>query len=480
MTSSAPCPVVPSETLVFESDWLASRPYFYNLRNGRSSHSIDEVIDLADAEFDPEGLNDFLDFGYSVFERTPIRDVHMLRYSSRLYAGPAGLRVECLDDPAEAWLGRETTVDEVLEAASAGIDAAVQDSTAEVVVPTSAGLDSRFINALLRDRDRVRTFTYGINDHPERSFEVVKARELAKRLGVRWELVPLGEFHRYFDEWDALFGVSVQAHGMYQMEFYRTVCARVDAGSVLLSGMGGDWFAGSDESLGRRARIDSVDDVYSAFCWGGLVADSRRSRFASERTGAMRLLEGQPRIRGEQPPRTLAMVRLRMALLSYLLTVPASFGLEARAPLTDIEVAMRMLMLPTGQRDDRLWMRGFFAREGLDLESAALELDYHNTLNFRGMRTVPLQPLDQVLLSELVEPEYVRWINRWVGPVGLSSEALWRLGWVPGFRRAVEALKPTGLQSRRIAAYGAYLTLKPLEAFLRRRERARCGEDGTA
>ena len=170
--------------LVYESDWLASHPFFYNLRTGRASHNINHVIDLADLEFDPEGFNDYLDFGFSVFERTPLRDVRMLRYSSRLLSGPDGLRVEYLDDPAWAWLERESTVDEVLELASAKVnEAAAGDG--EIVVPTSGGFDSRLIDVLLTDRRRIRAFSFGTSDDPARSVEVVKAAELARRLGLR-------------------------------------------------------------------------------------------------------------------------------------------------------------------------------------------------------------------------------------------------------------------------------------------------------
>jgi hypothetical protein len=170
-----------TETLVYESDWLASRPLFYNVRNGRASHAINDVIDLADIEFDPEGFNDYLDFGYCVFERTPLRDVRMLRFSSRLLSGPEGLRVEYLDDPAWGWLERRSTVDEVLQLASAKInECAAGDG--DIVVPTSGGLDSRFINVLLTDRRRLRAFTYGVSDDPASSAEAVKAAELARRL----------------------------------------------------------------------------------------------------------------------------------------------------------------------------------------------------------------------------------------------------------------------------------------------------------
>ena len=227
---------VGEETVVYESDWLASRPFFYNLRNGRFSHNINEVIDFANVEFDPEGLNDYLDYGYSVFGRTPVRDVRLLRHSSRLLAGASGLRVVELDDPAEPWFERQSSVDEVVERTRATINDAVACAEGDVVVPTSGGFDSRLINLLITDRSRVRAFSYGASDRTERSADVVKAAELARRLGLRWEPVPLGSFHRYLDEWDALYGASTHAHGMYQIEFYRSVAERVAPGSMVFSG----------------------------------------------------------------------------------------------------------------------------------------------------------------------------------------------------------------------------------------------------
>jgi asparagine synthetase B (glutamine-hydrolysing) len=464
------------ETLVFESDWLASKPFFYNLKSGRASHNINDVVDLANIEFDPEGFNDFLDWGFSVFERTPLRDVRLLRYSSRLYSGPDGLRVEYLDDPAWAWLERQSTVDEVLEVASAKVNAAAAGD-GEIVVPTSGGLDSRLLNVLIRDRRRVRSFTYGVSDDPSRSFEAVKARELARRLGIRWELIPLGDFHRYFDDWDALYGVSTHAHGMYQIEFYRHVLTRVEPGSVVLSGAAGESFAGQGSEDFFHDTVDSLADFYADFRWGEMNADSSLSQFNGARLGIRELLEAHPRLRTEPLPRVFAALRLRLTLLSYLLIVPASVGLRPQAPYLDIDLAMRMLTLPADQRWARRWQREFFARQGVDLESRHLPGDYRNTLNFRAMRREPLKPLDVALLREVVKPEYVRWVNRNVGLLGLPSEALWRLGWTPGFRRAAKLMAPTGIAGRRMRAYCAYLTLKPIESLLQRRDRARRGAE---
>ena len=142
------------------------------------------MIDVANLEFDPEGLNDYLDFGFSVFGRTPVRGVHLLRCSSRLFAGPQGLSVEELDDPADAWLDRESSVDEVVGLAEAIINEAAAENTAGMSwSPRAAAWTRVSSTSFIRDRYRVRAFTYGVSVDPTRSAEAVKAAELARRLG---------------------------------------------------------------------------------------------------------------------------------------------------------------------------------------------------------------------------------------------------------------------------------------------------------
>jgi hypothetical protein len=467
-----------ADTLVYQSDWLASEPFYYDLRSGRAGHHINDVIDFANLEFDYEGLNDYLDFGYCVFERTPVRGVSLLRHSSRLLSGPAGLRVEHLDDPTDEWFAQASTVDEVLETAAAVVNDGARDAAGDVVVPTSGGFDSRFIDLLVADRSRVRAFTYGVSDRPERSHDVVVAAELTRRLGLQWEIVPIGDFHRYLDDWDALYGPSVHAHGMYQMEFYHGVVPRVAPGSLVLSGAFGDTLAGVDDRMvAKVAVLERPDDLLQVFRYGSMCADSRAAAvFPSRRLGWQKLLDDEPRLRTELLPRVVAMMRQQSTLFSYMYTVPRALGLNAQAPFVNSDVARRMLTLPWEQRDERGWQRDVFARHDLDLENAGLTVDWRNTLNLRALRRVPLQPLDPVLLREIVKPEYVRWVNRNVGRLGLPWELLTRLGWTKGFRRGAKALRDAGLDDQRLPAYFAYLTLRPLEMLLRRRDQARRAE----
>jgi asparagine synthetase B (glutamine-hydrolysing) len=461
------------ERLVFESDWLGSRPFFYNEKTGAASSDINEVIDLVELEFDSEGFNDFLDFGFCVFGRTPVRNVRMLPHSSRLYCGPHGLRVERLADPAYEWLERSTSAEEVLELIAERVNGAARAAVGDIVVPTSGGFDSRLLNLLIDDRRRIRSFTYGLTDTPASSTEAVKARELARRLGLRWELVPLGAFHRYLDDWDRLFGVSTHAHGMYHIEFYRHVVPRVASGSLLLTGACGEWFSGDDPEVRVMETLMSPDDVLEVFRYGRMCGDSRMSNFRSRRDGAWELLETAPRIRTEMLPRVFTVVRMRMVLLSYLMRVPEALGLQPRAPFLDIDVAMRLLTLPPRQRHQRSWEHGYFTRRGVDLESQPLPSDPRNLLNYRGMRKVPLKPLDVTVLREVVRPDYVEWINRNIGMLGLPYEAMYRLTYRRGWGRGVQLLWALGIDDQRAPAYGAYLTLRPIETLLKRRDRVR-------
>jgi hypothetical protein len=101
---------------VFETDWLASDPVFYNEITGKASRNINDVIDFKNVEFHPEGFNNYLEFGYSAFEQTPIKNVKFLRHSSRLVIDDQNrIQVEYLDDSAEPWIGKQSQEDDVID-----------------------------------------------------------------------------------------------------------------------------------------------------------------------------------------------------------------------------------------------------------------------------------------------------------------------------------------------------------------------------
>ncbi|MCC7409193.1 MAG: hypothetical protein IT442_14090 [Phycisphaeraceae bacterium] len=457
---------VPRTEPLAVTDWLASEPVFYHEKTGAVGRRMRDVFDPADFEFDGQGLRNYLTFGYSVLGRTPVRHVRMLPPCCRLIRDGATPRVERDADPALAWLGRTTHEHDVLDLLSDRVRQWEGQSRGAIVIPTSGGFDSRLLTLMIRDRQRVRAFTYGLSDRQAQSTEVVHAEALARTLGTPWRMIELGDYHREFDAWDRLFGPSTHAHGMYQIEFYRKVLEQVAYGSPMLSGIVGDLWAGSaplptierPEDLARLGYSHGMNADASQCLLPRLGSDDEARAYLAERRAVL----------DDPAMRIVELVRFKMVLLRYLLLVPGTLGLRPWSPFLDVEVAMSMVRLPEQRRRNRQWQRDFFARQGVDFESMGLASSRANTLNLRAMERVAPPPLDERLLGQIVRRDYVRRINRHVagrtfsdavtqGRLSLAAER-----WTPRLAR--------GARERRLEAYFAYLALKPLDNLLRARE----------
>lgn len=462
------------DTLLYETDWLPTRPVFFNERTGRASWRIDEVIDYENLEFDPEGFNNYLEFGYSVFEQTPVRHVKFLRHSSRLWRDDNGkLRVERLADPMETLVGRRVPEEALIEKIRSDVHRWERASSGPLIIPTSAGYDSRLLNWCVADKTRVYSFSYGVADDQSTSHEVVYAQRLSELLGTRWERIPLGDFHRYIDDWLRLFGPSTHAHGMYHFEFYYGVRERLPDATALLTGVGGDWWS---SNVGEKA-IDTPESLATLGYTHGMHAD--RSQSVLRDGGTLRQAffeENRAKLR-DWCWQNLLTGRIKQMLITYLSRVPEALGFRPFAPYLDAEVAAAMLSLAPERRRERRWQREFFLKQGLDLQSLHLPASYGNTLHVQALRRVPLAPLDERLLREVVKPDYVRWIN------GRMQSASRRYSWVRrrypmlvnarGCWRLYQALNNRyGREDRHtFDAYYAYLTLKPIETLLRKARR---------
>jgi len=100
----------------FKTDWLASNPVFYNEQSQKISHNINDVIDWPNLEFHPEGFNNYLEFGYSVFGQTPIKNVRFLRHSSSAGLDENGvIKVVEHPDPVEKYIGKISNESDVYD-----------------------------------------------------------------------------------------------------------------------------------------------------------------------------------------------------------------------------------------------------------------------------------------------------------------------------------------------------------------------------
>jgi hypothetical protein len=454
--------------ILFETDWLASQPIFYNEKNGRVSPNINDVIDYANLELHSEGFNNYLDFGYSVLEQTPVRHVKFLRHSSRLWVDERGaLSVEYLDDPVAHWLDYRLSEENVIDLLRERVQKWEHSVQGEIVIPTSGGYDSRFLNWCIEDKSRVRSFTYGISENQADSSEVVYARQLSELLGTRWEQIPLGGFHQYFDDWNRLFGVSTHAHGMYHFEFYQKILPKIAGSNPFLSGIIGDIWAGSL----NIPLIEKLTDVCRLGYTHGLQADSAQSQFTVDRPLLSNYWETQRERMEDARLRVVEAMRFKIILLCYLRIVPKHLGFKWWTPFLDIDLCMAMLNLPPDRKRARLWQKEFFKKVGLDLESMNLQATHQNTLDLQALSMIPVKPLDVNLLKEVIKPDYVEWINRNLLNQSLNwtEKVQCRLLHVSKVGGALRRLGITDNKSRQLEAYNAYIVLLPIEKLLRRR-----------
>lgn len=457
--------------ILFETDWLASTPVFYNEKTGKASYNINDVIDYANLEFHPEGFNNYLDFGYSILGQTPVKHVKFLRYSSRLIADEQGkLSVEYLEDPVEQWIDYRLSEDDIIDLIRERVREWERSVEGEIIIPTSGGYDSRLLNWMIEDKSRIRSFTYGISENQAESYEVVYARQLSKNLGTRWEQIVLGDFHRYFGDWDKLFGVSTHAHGMYHFEFYQRILTKVVGANPFLSGIIGDAWAGSV----TIPPIRNYNNLYQLGYTHGISIDSAQSNFSIDYPLLLQYLESRKNVLQDPRYRIVEAMRFKIILLSYLKTIPTLLGFLWWSPFIYIDIAMAMLNIPQKRRYKRIWQKEFFQKHRLDIESMNLKVKYQNTLDLQALRNIPVRPLDISLLREIIKPDYIEWINRnLVNQFSMWKEkALEKVFNVSKVGRILRRLGFPDAYNNKRTAYNSYCVLLPIENLLKKRDQA--------
>jgi hypothetical protein len=140
-----------------------------------------------------------------------------------------------------------------------------------------------------------------------------------------------------------------------------------------------------------------------------------------------------------------------MILISYLISIPESFGFKVWSPFLDEKIALGMATLPSHRKKDRIWQTDFFKKHNLNIEAMNIKADKSNTLNYQAIRNNPPSGLSVDILGEIISPHYIRLINAKIKEFIKSD------------------IKPSTLNKNDndvFKYYCAYLTLKPIEYLL--------------
>lgn len=461
---------------IFETDWLASKPVFYNEKTGQASYNIEEIIDYSNLEFDPEGFNNYLEFGYSVFGQTPIKNIKFLEPSTRFVPeGPGKFRLEKSTDQIDERRKQTTAEEDLLGLIRQKISRWEAKQTGKIILPLSGGYDSRLLAQMTVDKSRLRAFTFGVSPDQTRSCEVVGAREIADRLGIDWNFVPLGNIHAHLQDWDRAFGPAVHAHGMYHFEFYRNLKKMISSGdTAFLSGIFGDLWAGNLEiqNIGSAAELEKLSYNH------GLRADRTKSLLKDDGRIRNDFWSKNKTIINDPYHQTILVIRLKMILISYLLRVPEIFGFRSWSPFLDQDIALGMLTLPTNRRQNRVWQKEYFQKTGI-LPTKVGRCDPRNNLAIQSLKIQSLPELNRKLLGEIVQSSYIEEINLRLAKVQsrLQKDGLYQkifnLPKIGGFLKKAGLNSPEEFDQTEQEAYNAYLVLKPIEQALIKRNQAK-------
>lgn len=447
----------------FTTDWLNSKPVFYNEYTGKISRNINDVIDYDHVEIHPEGLYNYLDFGYVVFGQTPVKGVKFLPPNARIHYAEDAKKLEIHQDKDDVpeLLDRETKPEDVLKLIEHEISK-WKESIGEhenILIPLSGGYDSRLLISFFQQDERVTACTFTNNYTGEQNFEMVFAKEVAQRVNVAWKGFVLKDYLKYLDEWNALFGVSTHAHGMHQIEFFRRVSEDKNQ-SYLISGIiGGPWGGGVD-----LPSINSPSDLNILGVRHQLHADPEMSMLPHDFSIRTKYFEEHKEDLANPAYRVVEHIRIKIMLLRYLLLLPEYMGLKPWSPYLNKDVALAMLNLPEKYKANKSWMWEFLHANGLSINEQQMRYKPYTKRAFRAViKQKPLELLDVDLLSPIINVDYLKWINK---NVKRSSWA-WNVFYDSYNIRFVNRIhRELGIKDQRRQAWNAYRVIKPLELLL--------------
>lgn len=445
-------------------NWVGCKTVFYHEKTGAIGTSIEDVIDYGNLEIDLNGLAAYLDYGYAVFGRTPVKHVKFLLPNETLRIVEGKIHVTEQEDRIADKFGKQTKEEDVLGMMEERINTWVSSFQEDILIPTSGGFDSRLLNVLLRDRKRIRAYTYGTSYNQNLSREVVYAKALSERLGIHWQRIDLGQFNDYMPDWYALYGVSIAASGTYHMEFFDQIADIENHKKLhLLSGIIGDAWAGAV----AIPEIKTPELYQKLGHTHGMSADATQAMNVGYKEELVApLFEKQKELLELPAYRILTTMRTKMMMLQFLITLPAHYGFEAYSPFLDQDIAIAMLNLAPERRANRQWQRDFFKKHNLLFEEEKHQYTYQNSLNYYALRHHPLEPLNVSVLREVIRPAYLEWINTTLAGLNWRERVFQTLMHMP---KVKEGLKLLGFKNKLLQAYFAYITIKPIEIMLLKR-----------
>lgn len=231
--------LINNDKIAIENDYVGSIPVFYSTRNHISLSNIEPCVVL-DSKTTPndisyENIYGFMRYMHFIWDETAYKHIYTILPDSLTIFNlqDFSIKSKYLQTVKSSKENINLSDEEVADKLNELNDDLVYRSLAhyeQIILPLSAGYDSRMILAACSKRkelrDKLYCFSYGV----EGSVDVEAARRLTSLLGLKWEFIdlPLKFLTKeyLFDIYD-IFGSSLHMHGMYQLEFINEIKKRI-------------------------------------------------------------------------------------------------------------------------------------------------------------------------------------------------------------------------------------------------------------
>ena len=229
------------------NDYVGSIPVYYSLRKHLTISNIEPVVVIdSETNYDDistENLYGFMRYMHFIWDETLYSHIYVqepdCQYIYQIDSiRPQKMFLKTLKSSKERIEFSDVQVaNELYELNQELVERALKDEE-EIVLPLSAGYDSRMILAAISKnkelKERLKCFTYG----PEGSIEVESAKKLCSIYGVYWKRIDLPcHFidRRYLDKIFLIFGSSLHLHGMYQLEVWENISNNLTSENAVLT-----------------------------------------------------------------------------------------------------------------------------------------------------------------------------------------------------------------------------------------------------
>ena len=448
------------EKIIVENDWLGSIPIFYNKKDNIVSTLSNLCI--KDKSLHNEGLSNFCEYGYSIFEQTMFKDIQFMRFYSKLVIS-SKIEIIYKADPVleKSFLEHTSREEDAITLMQKYVSRVEKKIDGEIILPTSGGYDSRMLNYLVTDKTRIRSFTYGISKNQNKSTEVVYAKKIAEKYKTHWEQIELNEFHNYIDKWVDIYGISTHLHGMYHIEFYTKISKKYSfSNSSFLSGIGGDWWNG------KIVMPDtfSFDELGQIAYFNGMNLDIHYLKIKKRNDTDLKQFFEENSFLLSSKYKNIVMARMKILLISYLLEIPEYFGLPAWTPFLNYDIVKATLNIPEDRRKKIVWQKDFFTRVGLNLESMSLQSSKSNNLNYEITKKSNLEPIDIDFMKKYIDEERLVRINKTLSKLVISEVIKNNLLSIP---KVGGALRRLGFKNNYLDMLYEYYIIKVIEKGLK-------------